>query len=76
MLSEREEILRGTAGARSARSMARLLGRSPSTVSREINREWAAMIDTEQRWRMRWPEPELVVRNIVTWRTIDGSDRR
>ena len=37
-LSEREEISRGIAVHRSARSMAGLLGRSPSTVSREINR--------------------------------------
>ena len=28
------------------------------------------MIDTEQRWRMRWPGPEPVVRNVVSWRTI------
>src|ERR1700686_2213347 len=32
-LSEREEISRGIAAAQSARSMARLLGRSPSAVS-------------------------------------------
>src|SRR6478752_10252131 len=37
-LSEREEILRGIAGARSMRSISRLLGRAPSTVSREIKR--------------------------------------
>ena len=37
-LSEREEISRGIAAARSMRSMARLLGHSPSTVSREIER--------------------------------------
>jgi len=37
-LSEREEISRGIAAHQSARSMARLLGRSPSTVSRELNR--------------------------------------
>ena len=37
-LSEREEISRGIAAAQSARSTARLLGRSPSTVSRELNR--------------------------------------
>src|SRR5271165_4897981 len=37
-LSEREEISRGIAVHRSARSMAGLLGRSPSTVSREISR--------------------------------------
>jgi len=37
-LSERETISRGIAAHRSTRSMARLLGRSPSTVSREISR--------------------------------------
>ena len=37
-LSEREEISRGIAVHQSARSMARLLGRSASTVSREISR--------------------------------------
>src|SRR5579863_5118313 len=37
-LFEREEISRGIAGQQSARSMARLLGRSPSTVSQEISR--------------------------------------
>ena len=37
-LLEREEISRGIAGHQSARSMALLLGRSVSTVSREISR--------------------------------------
>jgi IS30 family transposase len=37
-LSEREEISRGIAARRSARSMARSLGHSASTVSREISR--------------------------------------
>ena len=37
-LSEREEISRGIVAQRSIRSMASLLGRSPSTVSREIRR--------------------------------------
>src|SRR5450759_4636997 len=37
-LSEREEISRGIATYQSTRSMARLLGHSPSTVSREISR--------------------------------------
>ena len=36
-LSEREEISRGIVAERSIRSMARSLGRSPSTVSREIS---------------------------------------
>src|SRR5450432_3087607 len=61
-LSEREEISRGTAAHRSARSMARLLGHSPSTVSREISRNGgydryrAAQAD-EQAWaRSRRPK--------------------
>ena len=37
-LSEREEISRGIVARRSIRSMASLLGRSPSTVSREVRR--------------------------------------
>ena len=37
-LAEREEISSGIAADESARSMARMLGRSPSTVSREISR--------------------------------------
>jgi Helix-turn-helix domain len=37
-LSEREEISRGVTVHQSVRSMARMLGRSPSTVSREISR--------------------------------------
>ena len=38
MLSEREEISRGVVAGHSIRSIAMSLGRSPSTVSREINR--------------------------------------
>ena len=37
-LSEREEISRGVVAAQSLRSIATSLGRAPSTVSREINR--------------------------------------
>jgi DNA-binding CsgD family transcriptional regulator len=37
-LAEREEISRGLASGRSLRSIAGHLGRSPSTVSRELNR--------------------------------------
>ena len=37
-LSEREEISRGIVAHQSIRSMARLLGRSPSTVCRELSR--------------------------------------
>ena len=37
-LSEREEISRGIASGESIRGLARRLGRAPSTVSREVNR--------------------------------------
>ena len=61
-LSEREEISRGIAAAQSARSVARLLGRSPSTVSRELNRNggygrYRAALADEMAWaRARGPK--------------------
>ncbi len=61
-LSEREEISRGIAAHRSTRSMARLLGHSPSTVSREISRNggydrYRAALADEKAWvRARRPK--------------------
>src|SRR5436189_5592527 len=61
-LSEREEISRGIALHRSARTMAGLLSRSPSTVSREINRNGgydgyrAALADDKAWARTRRPK--------------------
>ncbi len=54
-LSEREAISRGLAADQSARSMARRLGRAPSTVSREIKRHggygrYRAARADEQAW--------------------------
>ncbi len=54
-LSEREAISRGIVARRSIRSMARLLGRSPSTVSREVRRNggydrYRAVLADEQAW--------------------------
>ncbi len=54
-LSERETISRGIAAHQSTRSMARLLCRSPSTVSREIKRNggcdsYRAAPADEQAW--------------------------
>jgi IS30 family transposase len=54
-LLEREEISRGLAGQQSARSMARLLGRPASTVSREIGRNggyngYRAALADDQAW--------------------------
>ena len=61
-LAEREEISRGIAAQRSIRSMARLLGRSPSTVTREIHRNgsydsYRAALADERAWtRSRRPK--------------------
>ena len=72
---EREEISGGMAAHQSARSLARLLGHSPSTVSREISRNGgyhryrAAVADERARAR-------AVVRSVVSWRTIRGYERQ
>ncbi len=61
-LSEREEISRGIVARRSTRSIARLLGRAPSTVSREISRNGgsaryrAAQADAQAWARARRPK--------------------
>jgi IS30 family transposase len=61
-LSEREEISRGLAAHRSVRSMARLLGRPASTVSRELRRNGgcdcyrAALADAKSWERARRPK--------------------
>jgi len=61
-LSEREEISRGLASHQSVRSMARLLGRSASTVSRELSRNggydrYRAALADEKAWdRSRRPK--------------------
>jgi IS30 family transposase len=54
-LSEREEISRGVVARRSIRLMARLLGHSPSTVSREVRRnggydQYRAAVADELAW--------------------------
>jgi len=61
-LSEREAISRGIVARRSIRSMARLLGRAPSTVSREVRRNggydrYRAAAANERAWaRTRRPK--------------------
>jgi DNA-binding CsgD family transcriptional regulator len=70
-LSERETISRGLAADRSARSIARQLGRAPSTVSREIQRNGgrdryrAAGADRRAWARARRAEG-------ASWHAIDG----
>ncbi|MEU9321921.1 helix-turn-helix domain-containing protein [Streptomyces sp. NPDC048295] len=60
--SEREEISRGIAAGESARQLAKRLGRSPSTVSREIARNGgrdryrAASADVAAYESGRWPK--------------------
>ena len=54
-LAEREEISRGIAGGESMRSIAATLGRSPSTVSREVERNggydrYRAALADERAW--------------------------
>ena len=61
-LAEREEISRAIAEDQSTRSIARLLGRSPSTVSKEISRNGgydryrAALADAKAFLRARRPK--------------------
>src|SRR3981189_939107 len=61
-LAEREVISRGVTAHQSARSMAKLLGRSPSTVSREMSRNGgydryrATLADENARGRARRPK--------------------
>jgi IS30 family transposase len=61
-LLKREEVSRGVVARRSIRSMASLLGRSPSTVSREVCRNsgydrYRATVADEQAWvRARRPK--------------------
>src|SRR5712664_4363504 len=61
-LAEREVISRGVTAHQSARSIARLLGRSPSTVSREMSRNggydrYRATLADENAWaRSRRPK--------------------
>ena len=62
-LAEREEVSRGLAGGESLRSIARRLGRSPSTISREVvtnggrRRYRACRADKAALGRARGPKP-------------------
>src|SRR6266496_549121 len=80
-LSEREEISRGIAVHRSARSMAGLLGRSPSTVSREIRRNGgydgyrAALADDKAWARTRCPKRCKLATNAWLRQAVAGKLR-
>lgn len=68
-LAEREEISRELASGCSLRSIARLLGRSPSTICREINRNggtrrYRATIADKAAWRRaKRPKPCALAKN-------------
>ena len=69
MTSEREEISRGIAAGKSCRAIARDLGRAPSSISREIQRnggrhEYRAQLADDDAWtRARRPKICHLARN-------------
>jgi len=72
---EREEISRGIAARRSVRQIAREIGRAPSTVSREIRRNWGSQGYRAKRAdRLAWeraarPKPcRLALHRELRWR--------
>ena len=80
-LSEREEISRGTVARQSIRTIARSLGRSPSTVSREIRRNGgyddyrASRADTQAWERARRPKQCQMARYPRLGQVVAGKLR-
>ena len=80
-LAEREVISRGVTAHQSARSIARLLGRSPSTVSREMSRNggydrYRATLADENAWaRARRPKRCKLANNPRLRRAVAGKLR-
>ena len=80
-LAEREVISRGVTAHQSARSIARLLGRSPSTVSREMSRNggcdrYRATLADENAWaRARRPKYCKLATNPRLRRAVAGKLR-
>src|SRR5205823_15080645 len=87
-LVEREEISRGLATGESLRAIAVRLGRSPSTVSRDVaanggvRRYRAARADSMAVRRRRRPEPSELAGNcdlgvgVQVWRGLCGSEQQ
>ena len=72
---EREEISRGLVGGSSVRALARQLGRSPSTISREINRnggrkEYRAAAADQRAWREAERPKQCVLAKNQRLRTV------
>src|SRR5438874_11966639 len=80
-LAEREVICRGVTADQSARSMAKLLGRSPSTVSREMSRNggydrYRATLADENAWaRARRPKYCKLANNPRLRQAVAGKLR-
>jgi len=80
-LAEREVISRGVTAHQSARSIARLLGRSPSTVSREMSRNggcdrYRAALADENAWaRARRPKCCKLANNPRLRQAVAGKLR-
>jgi IS30 family transposase len=80
-LAEREVISRGATAHRSARSIAKLLGRSPSTVSREMSRNggydrYRATLADESAWaRSRRPKCCKLATNPRLRQAVPGKLR-
>ncbi|WP_420807579.1 transposase [Bradyrhizobium valentinum] len=80
-LAEREVISRGVTAHRSARSIAKLLGRSPSTVSREMSRNggydrYRATLADDNAWaRSRRPKCCKLATNPRLWQAVAGKLR-
>ncbi|MER5347605.1 helix-turn-helix domain-containing protein [Streptomyces mirabilis] len=76
--SEREEISRGIAAGESARQLAWRLGRSPSTVSREIARARyrAASADAAAYARGRRPKPAKLAQRPALRALVEGPSWR
>jgi IS30 family transposase len=80
-LAEREVISRGVTANQSARSIARLLGRSPSTVSREMSRNggcdrYRATLADENAWtRARRPKRCKLANSLQLRRAVAGKLR-
>ena len=80
-LAEREVISRGVTAHRSARSIAKLLGRSPSTVSREMSRNggydrYRATLADDNAWaRARRPKYCKLANNRRLRQAVAGKLR-
>jgi transposase, IS30 family len=81
--AEREEIALGRAGGESMRSIARRMGRSPSTISRELGRNGdrgggyrATAAHAQAHVRASRPKPSKLVTNLELRRKVEEDLRR